>query len=165
MAGIDKLYLHSYSELLELKQWALAYYPKLFIYFYDWAFNATRKDFDDAILKKAKETENAFKADWERISPDGTINCAVAYIMREWGWEDENDARREAEEINSNARKSLDEIKRDMSLPIMNTPLSVDKKLKWICPLVSIRLYLQTQCGVRERSIYRLFWRGTREFE
>lgn len=165
MAAIDKLYLHSYNELLELKQWALAYYPKLFVYFYDWAFNATRKDFDAAILKKAKEAEKAYKSDWERISSNGTINCAVAYIMGEWGWTDENAARKEAEEIRGNARKSLEMIKHETSLPIMNTPLSVDRKLKWICPLVSIRIYLQTQCGVKERSFYRLFWRGTREFK
>lgn len=164
MAGIDKLYLHSFEELTELRQWAMIYYPKLFCYFYDWAFNVTQKEFNDAINKKAKETYDAYQKDWKRISANGTISAAVAYIMSEWGWDNEAAAEGEAKEIKANAQKTLESIKYDTTLPIMNTPCSVDNKLKWICPIPAIRLYLQIQCGVKERWLYRVFWRGKKEF-
>lgn len=164
MAAIDKLYLHSYSELTELKQWALIYYPKLFCYFYDWAFNVTEKEFNEAIDKKAKETYNAYQKDWKRISSNGTISAAVAYIMSEWGWEDEKAAEEEARSIKANAEKTIEAIKYDTSMPIMNTPLSVDRRLKWTCPLPSIRIYLQVQCGVKEKWYYRIFWLGKKHF-
>lgn len=164
MAAIDKLYLHTYDELVELKQWALAYYPKLFIYFYNWAFEVTRDKWNSAVERNALISQKRVKDDWERMSSDGTVNCAVAYIKREWHWTDEDDAREVAEQIRANAFMSLDSLKESVKFPIMNTPLSVDKKLKWICPLPAIRLYLQEQCGVKEHWYYKLFWRGKKHF-
>ena len=164
MAAIDKLYLHSYSELTELKQWALIYYPKLFCYFYDWAFNVTEKEFNDAINKKTKETFDAYQRDWKNVSSNGTISAAVAYIMSEWGWESEKDAELEAKEIRDNAKKSFDDVKYETALSIMNTPSRVDRMLKWFCPLPCIRLYLQSQCGVKEKWYYRIFWLGKKHF-
>lgn len=35
MAAIDKLYVHSYEEYEEVKLWALVYYPKLLLFFYN----------------------------------------------------------------------------------------------------------------------------------
>ena len=164
MAAIDKLHLHSYSELTELRKWALIYYPELLTYFYDWAFDVNREAFNRAIDDRAKEVYNAYQKDWKRISSNGTISAAVAYIMSEWGWEDEKAAELEAKDIKANYDKSFGAIKYDTSLSIMNTPLSVDRKLKWICPLPSIRIYLQTQCGVKEKWYYRLFWKGKKHF-
>lgn len=164
MAAIDKLYLGTYNELSELRQWALAYYPRLVVYFYDWAFNVTKKEFDTAVTKKAKETLERYKQDWDRISPNGTISCAVAHIMSDWGWQDEKDATEEANSIRDNAHKTLSQVKDEVTFPVMMTPTSVDRKLKWICPLPSIRLYLQGQCGMKEHWYYKIFWRGRKEF-
>lgn len=48
MAAIDKLYVHTFEEYAEVKLWALVYYPKLLLYFYNISisykeFNALRK--------------------------------------------------------------------------------------------------------------------------
>lgn len=39
MAAIDKLYLKDYVDYDYLRRWALVYYPKLLLYFYDTTFN------------------------------------------------------------------------------------------------------------------------------
>lgn len=99
MAAVDKLYVRTYEEYDDLRRWALAYYPKLLIYFYD---------------------------------------------------------------INYPRGKFLNEI----SVPVMNTPLKVDRKLKWICPVPCVREYLHKQCGVNPKWewLYRIFWRGKKYF-
>ena len=48
--------------------------------------------------------------------------------------------------------------------PVMNTPLSVDRKLKWICPVPCVRKYLQEQCGVKTRWYHKLFFKGKKHF-
>ena len=50
--------------------------------------------------------------------------------------------------------------------PIMKTPLSVDRKLKWICPVPCVREYLHKQCGVNPKWewLYKIFWRGKKYF-
>ena len=163
MAGIDKMYLSNFDTLVELKRWISAYYPKLYSYMYDWAFNVTKKEFEKKKLEKAKKTQKAYKDDWKRISSDGTINCAVAYIMKEWGW-GEKEATEDARLTKKHSQMSVDEIKEDTRLPVLNIPISVDRKLKWICPLPCVRIYLQTHCGVKEHWWYKLFWRGRKEF-
>ena len=164
MAGIDKMYLSNYDTLAELKRWISAYYPKLYSYMYDWAFNVTKKEFEEQQLDRAKKALKSYKNDWDRVSSDGTLNCAVAYIMRErTGW-DEEDATEEAKCIKRRAQMSLAKVKEEIAFPVLNTPLSVDRKLKWICPLPCVRIYLQTQCGVKEHWWYKLFWRGRKEF-
>lgn len=51
-------------------------------------------------------------------------------------------------------------------IPIMNTPLKVDRKLKWICPVPCVREYLHKQCGVNPKWewLYKIFWRGKKHF-
>lgn len=58
------------------------------------------------------------------------------------------------------------ELEETYMFPIMNTPLSVDRKLKWICPVPCVREYLHKQCGVNQKWewFYRLFWRGKKYF-
>lgn len=53
------------------------------------------------------------------------------------------------------------------SIPIMNTPLKVDRKLKWICPVPCVREYLHKQCGVNPMRewMYRFFWKGKKYFK
>ena len=52
------------------------------------------------------------------------------------------------------------------TFPVMNTPLSVDRKLKWICPVPCVREYLHKQCGVNPKWewLYKIFWRGKKHF-
>ena len=51
-------------------------------------------------------------------------------------------------------------------IPVMNTPIKVDKKLKWICPVPCIRDYLHNQRGVNPKWewLYRIFWKGKKHF-
>ena len=102
MAAIDKLYVKDFTEYEDLRLWALVYYPKLLLYFYD-------------------PTVTKYEADGR--------------IIR-------------------------------FPTPIINTPFSIDKKLKWICPVPCVREYLHKQCGVNPKWewFYRLFWRGKKYF-
>lgn len=116
MAAIDKLYVHSFYEYEEVKRWALVYYPKLLLYFYN--ISLTYKEYH----------EN----------------------RRTWV-------------LNSrNASASEDEY----TFPIMNTPLSIDRKLKWLCPVHCVREYLHKKCGANPKWewLYKIFWRGKKHF-
>ena len=163
MAAIDKLYLKNYYDLDDLRRWALIYYPKLFFYFYDSALTINYESFCKYKKKCAKAAKKAYLADWVRHSPDNTINGAIAFLMDKCNYS-EKDAREEAQNIYNNSRLSTEDLERDATLPVMNTPFKVDKKLKWICPLSCIREYLQKQCGVKEHWYYKLFWKGKKHF-
>lgn len=97
MAAIDKLYVRTYDEYDDVRRWALVYYPKLLIYFYN--IDLRQDDFKHG-------------------------------------------------------------------QPIMNTPIKVDRKLKWICPVPCVREYLHEQCGVNPKWewLYKIFWRGKKYF-
>lgn len=164
MAAIDKLYVNTYDELSDLRRWALVYYPELFLYMYDWAITADANDFEKMVNKAAVRTKEMYMKDWKRISSDGTINCAIAYIKSEWGWGDENEAEMEAKTLKSRAEYSLQQIKEELTFPVLNTPHSVDRFLKWYCPLPVVRRYLQDQCGVKEHWYYKLYWMGKKHF-
>lgn len=119
MAAIDKYYVKSYFELDDLRKWALVYYPKLLLYFYD-----------------------------------GTLT--IDYLQfGEW---QESAARHYTKITGKKVSVS------DFDFAVMNTPMRVDKILKWICPLPGIRKYLQNQCGVKEHWYYKLFWKGKKHF-
>lgn len=162
MAAIDKLYVQSYSDLSELRVWALVYYPKLFLYMYDSALTLSYKDYEKSVTHTAKVNQKIYKTHWESISPDGTINCAIAYYLNA-GCSTET-AQENAKDSQMLANKTFEEIKSEIRVLVLNTPAKVDKKLKWICPLPCVRLYLQEQCGVKEHWYYKLFWRGRRKF-
>lgn len=164
MAAIDKLYLKDYYDLEDLRLWAMIYYPKLLLYFYSDALTIDAERFYKYKKKCAKAAKKAYLADWVKFSPDNTINGAVAYLMAEPYNYSEKDATEEAQAIYNNSRLSVEKLELDESLPIMNTPFKVDKKLKWICPLPCIREYLQRQCGVKEHWYYKLFWKGKKHF-
>lgn len=165
MAAIDKLYIRDFEALIELKKWALAYYPKLFIYMYPWAFTITQREYEGARMRRAKALQKLYKEEWSEISPNGTLNCGVAHLMEECSEWTESDAVEEAKYIKSRAEMSIEELRKDIGFPVLNTPLKVDKKLKWICPLPTVRMYLQENCGVKEHWWYKLFWKGRKEFD
>ena len=163
MAAIDKLYIKSYYDLEDLRLWAMIYYPKLLLYFYSGALTIDAEEFLKYKNKCAKAAKKAYVKNWVNISPDNTINGAVAYLMTHYNYS-EKEAQEDAETIYANSRMSVDDLVNTETLPVMNTPLKVDRKLKWICPLPCIREYLQKQCGVKEHWYYKLFWKGKKHF-
>jgi hypothetical protein len=38
MAAVDKLYVRTYEDYDDVRRWALACYPKLFVWFYDTSY-------------------------------------------------------------------------------------------------------------------------------
>ena len=163
MAAIDKLYLKSYEDLCNLRLWAICYYPKLLLHFYEFALTADRDSFERQKRRSAKAAERLAKNYWEKISSDGTINSAVAYYKEHDM--DEKTAVWNTKCAYDDFRTSLEDRIENITIPVMNTPFKIDKKLKWICPLDCIRFYLRAQCGVTERWYYKLFWRGKQRFK
>lgn len=162
MAAIDKLYVKNFWDLDDLRNWALVYYPKLFLYFYSDVFTMTERDFTSQQQEVAESHyKNAHKF-WKEISSDGTLNSAIAYYINTGMTEEE--AEELARDVYLDAHKSINQLRVEVAIPIMNTPFKVDKKLKWICPLSCIREYLQNQCGVKEHWYYKLFWKGKKHF-
>lgn len=164
MAAIDKLYLKSYEDLCSLRLWAMCYYPKLLLYFYEFALTADRESFERQKRRSAKAAERSVKNYWEKISSDGSPNSAIAYYKEECSM-DERTATFQAKCAYDDFRTSLEDRIENATIAVMNTPFKIDKKLKWICPLDCIRFYLRTQCGVKERWYYKLFWRGKQHFK
>lgn len=159
MAGIDKLYVESYEDLIDLIVWSDLYYPKLLYYIYKDMFTISKSEFNKRIDAIATHNQEVAVSTWKQISPNDTINCAVATMMYLYDMS-EKEATEEAIYSRKRAKMSLTEFKRGVKLPVMNTPLEVDRKLKWICPLPFVRKYLQLQCGVKEHWYYKLFWKG-----
>lgn len=163
MAAIDKLHLSSYHELISLKKWAIIYYPELLSYIYDCYFNITAEEFQKTKERIARDYYNTYQLNWKKVSPDNTLNGAIAHLMSECGLSEEG-AVEDANEYYRYKQKSEEECINDVTVSVMNTPLRVDRKLKWRCPLPCIRMYLQSQCGVKEHWYYKLFWRGKKEY-
>ena len=159
MAAIDKLWIRNYDDLDDLRRWAIIYYPKLFTWLNT---SITKEEAEHYKRKRAAECKEVFETQWERASADGSLNSAIAHF-KSLGYSDE-DATFEATELQGDFRKSLGELYEEISFSVMNTPLKVDRKLKWICPVPCVREYLQKQCGVKEHWYYKLFWRGKKYF-
>lgn len=163
MAAIDKLFLNDYSDIVQFKKWATIYYPKVFSYWYDGAFNLTFDEFQRHKESYAREAFNNYQKTWRLVASDGTINSAIShYISKGYS---EKDAEWEAEWDYDRYKLSYAELYKEADYPIMNTPFRVDKILKWICPVPCIRQYLQKQCGVKEHWYYKIFWKGKSCFQ
>lgn len=159
MAAIDKLWIKDFYNLDDLRRWAIVYYPKLFIWLNT---TLTKGELEEFKVKHASDYKRIIEKQWKEASSDGTVNSAVAYFKSK-GYSDE-DATWNANELYKEYRTSINEIYNKVDYPVMNAPLKVDKKLKWICPVPCVREYLQKQCGVKERWYYKLFWRGKKYF-
>lgn len=57
MAAIDKLYVYDYTDYDDLRKWALAYYPKLLIFFYNTVWDWT--DYEKSKKSWLKRTKGA----------------------------------------------------------------------------------------------------------
>ena len=163
MAAIDKLYITEYDDLANLRIWANAYYPKLFFWFYENALTIDEEEFNKLKKKRAKKFKETSVSTWRQISPDNTLNGAIAYLMHEYN-QTEEEARKDAEYYYDTAHSDIKEIEKHFGISVMNTPTKIDKMLKWRCPLYRIREYLKDQCGVKTRWYHKLFWKGKERF-
>ena len=169
MAAIDKLFAHSFSEYDDFRKWAIVYYPKALLYMY--RIDITAEWWEDAAEKFKENHKKIFAKEYGKISPFLSFGEAVKniqdYYKKSVGYNcPYNQANDEALLIINSYNMNDDDRKDLFSTAIMNAPFSVDRKLKWICPIPFVRDYLHKQCGVSKKWewLYRLFWRGKKHF-
>lgn len=164
MAAIDKLYVHEYHDLYELRLWAMIHCPKILVYFYQHALEMNGEEFEMRIHEKATNLRDCYRQSWEKIAPDGEKKTAIQYMVKNWNMS-EHDATIETEDAWNKRNMPLSKIKKEIEIPITNFPIKVDRKLKWICPVNCVRKYLVENCGVKTKWYHKLFWRGRKHFE
>ena len=170
MAAIDKLSLNNWHEFDKLVRWAICHYPELLNYMYDWRI--TRKDWEKSMKASIKLTRKINARDLKKIGGEdvslrNAIYNLIDYYRKEVDYECSYDqAKWEAVNILNIADKSDDDLEDDYSRAVMNTSCKIDRKLLWICPLHEVRKYLYEQCGYSRRWewLYKIFWRGRKEF-
>lgn len=168
MAAIDKLYVHSYYEYDNLRRWAIAYYPELLFYFYDitttyqqWEDNC--KAYVNNQLKIAKNEYNKLLQFGDPIDKNTVIINKIKYYKEQGIELSMVNVLKEFDYTIKSYNKTAEDWERYYSCPIMNTPIKVDKKLKWICPIPCVRKYLEEHCGYKTRWYHKLFWKGNKE--
>lgn len=170
MAAIDKLYVHSYYEYDEVRKWAIAYYPELLFYMY--RIDLTYKEYLSNRKDWIEQEKEIIKKDLKRFegncgSPVNNLidyyyktaqyDCPIKQAEEEWNYCQD---RLKKLEIGDFALED------DYTIAVMNTPLKVDRKLKWICPIPCVRKYLHKRCGVNPKWewLYKIFWKGKKHF-
>ena len=170
MAAIDKMYCHSYYEYDDLRKWAIVYYPQLLFYFYNitldyakwqkkvdsWLDTTKRHIMCDIVMRlgNANNTDDAIQNLIKYYKESVNYDCPY------------EQAKSEVDDIFE--RKVLLDagmLEEEYTFPVMNTPLSVDRKLLWICPIPCVRKYLEEQCGYKTKWYHKLFWRGKKYFD
>lgn len=167
MAAIDKLYLKTYYEYDQLKTWAIMYYPELLIFFYNRDLH-----WNDFVRERKEWVENVKTTIKQQIVKYTglTMEIAIEKLREEYrrtGYKcPYSQAKEEIEYLYNKYSKTDEQLENDYSFPVMSTPLSVDRKLKWTCPLPFVREYLHEQCGVNLKWewLYRIFWKGKKYF-
>ena len=165
MAAIDKMYVHLYYEYDELRRWAIAYYPELLFYFYD--ITMTYQQWEDNCRAYVKQHIDIAKRDYEKTG--GTEYNAVHNLIKRYkevaGYDCPlEQAQDEAFAIIDAYKRTAEDLEELYSVPIMNTPFKVDKKLLWICPVPCVRKYLEEHCGYKTKWYHKLFWKGKKHF-
>ena len=165
MAAIDKLYIHSFYEYDDLRKWAIVYYPELLFYFYD--ITMTYQKWEDNCKAYIKQHITIAKRDFEKIG--GVESKAVENLIKHYKEVADYDcpqdqAENEAFAIINAYKKTARDWEELYSMPVMNTPLEVDRKLLWICPVPCVHKYLEEQCGYKIKWYHKLFWRGKKHF-
>lgn len=163
MAGIDRLYLHNFGDFEDLRKWAIVYYPKLLLYFYSTYFFVDYIKWEEDLARVAKGCKDRAKKAWKDASTDGTLECAIAELVRR-GFSQE-DAAEEARALYKDYSKTLLNWYNETKFPVMQTPFKIDKKLVWICPINCVRKYLEDNCGIKTRWYHKIFWRGKDFFD
>ena len=167
MAAIDKMYVHSYYDFEMLRKWALVYYPELIFYFYD--FDLTYEEWKRNREFWVGTNMDIARRDYEKITPFSSRAEAEYNLKKHYkksaGYDCPTEqAIEEATDIIQRYDMKVDEWEEKYTIPVTNTPLSVDKKLLWICPIPFVREYLEKQCGYKTRWYHKLFWRGKKHF-
>lgn len=170
MAAIDKMYLNDWYSFDRLVRWSKCHFPSLLNYFYDWRMTYT--DWTDAEREYVESVRKINERDLEKIGGkdvslrNGIYNL-IDYYRKEANYEcGYEQAKWEVGGILEIAHKDDMELADNHSRPVLNTPIKIDKKLLWICPVPEVREYLHEQCGYKRRWewLYRIFWRGKKEF-
>lgn len=169
MAAIDKMYVHSYFDYDDLRRWAIAYYPKLLFYFYNIAMTSQQYEENKNEWLIAEKVN--IKKEHKKIGSPFDAPCdSVQKLIEHYKKTADYDCPREQAEdevnyIMDRYQDMLDgTLENSYTFPVMNTPLSVDRKLKWTCPISCVREYLEKQCGYKIRWYHKLFWRGKKYF-
>lgn len=165
MAAIDKLYVHTYYEYDDIRKWALVYYPELLFYFYD--ITMTYQQWENNCAGYVKRQMAISKAAFEKVGKSGalTVEGIIRFYKETTGYDcPEEQAVEEHIAITNAYSKNARDWEDSYTCPIMSTPLKVDRKLLWICPIPCVRKYLEDYCGYKTRWYYKLFWRGKKHF-
>lgn len=169
MAAIDKIYVNDFSDYEEIKLWALIYYPKLLIYFYN--IGLTYKEYLSNKAEWIKEAKAGILKSHKRLGEYNTQEEAIQNLINHYKVSADYDCPYEQakdEVLNDFYDMSLtdEQLADNYYFPVTNTPLKIDRKLKWICPVSSVRKYLHKQCGVNPKYewLYKIFWRGKKYF-
>lgn len=170
MAGVDKMYLKSWYAFDRLVKWSICHCPVLLNYFYDWRM--TYMEWDKADQEYVKTTRVINERDLEKIGgKDTTPHKGAKMLIEHYKEVSDYDcpyeqALSEVTSILDIAHKDDFELAEEHSRPVLNTPISIDKKLLWLCPIPEVREYLHDQCGYKRRWewLYKIFWRGKKEF-
>lgn len=170
MAAIDKMYCHSYYEYDDLRKWAIVYYPQLLFYFYNITLDYAKwqKNVDSWLdTTKRHIMQGLAMRLGGANNNDDAIQNLIKYYKESANYDcPYEQAKSEVDDIFE--RKALLDagmLEEEYTFPVMNTPLSVDKKLLWICPIPCVRKYLEEQCGYKTRWYHKLFWRGREYFK
>lgn len=160
MAAIDKFRTNSPSTKRQLIEFFLTYKPQYLRYIYDpfeseLEFTNRQKDLyyrnKESIIKQFKNypTAKVF------IDNHSKFEC----------YDPKNNEELEEEWIEY-VKKPYDKVisddeyaYMDTTLIVMNCPCSVDRWLKWFCPIYDVREYLHNQCGVKTRWYHKLFFK------
>lgn len=167
MAAVDKLYVRSHYEYDELRRWAIAYYPELLFYFYDIAM--TPQQWESNCKSYVESRMEIANRDYRKLGSFSSFNEAEYNLKQHYlktaNYECPTDqAIEETKYIVDAYSKTATEWEDSYTCPVMNTPLEVDRKLLWICPVPCVRKYLEEQCGYKTRWYHKLFWRGKKHF-
>lgn len=169
MAAIDKIYVNDYYEYDNFRRWAIVYYPELVFWF--GYIDLRYSDFEEMRSDYVKDSMEIAKRDHNKLGEykdkEEAINNLIENYRITADYEcSVEQAADEVEHIIESYNRTAMDWEYKFSFPILNTPFSVDKKLKWICPIPFVRKYLHEQCGVNPKYewFYRLFWRGKKHF-
>lgn len=165
MAAIDKMYVHSYYEYDDLRRWAIIYYPKLLLYFYN--ITLSYEDFNKNIEDWINFNKQYIKNEYGKLGEFKTKVEAVNNLRKYYKPIYDcplRQAKEEVEYLIEAHNRTKDDWEDKYTTAVLNTPLSIDRKLLWICPISCVRKYLEEQCGYKTRWYHRLFWRGKKHF-
>lgn len=170
MAAIDKLRVKNYDEYQDLLKWSIAYCPQVLAYIYD--INMTREDFNTAMDKHIASWRDDAKKCMDVIVPFTTMNDAINktkehYMSKYRAALSDNDAQLIVTSWINSYNMTDQDIADSFAMTVMNTPMRIDRILKWRCPLPFVRKYLHVQCGVNPRLewLYKLFWKGSKDYK